>query len=295
MMKMSKISAIVVVYKPPLDAVENIKKILSMLESVIVVINEATSEFIERLKETNAVIINNNSNVGLSTALNIGIKYALLTKKSENIILFDQDSCPDDDMVNNLMRSREILETKSTKLCIVGPDTIDIKRTNFQGEGEGRGFGYDKKVASLITSGVLLSAKIVSIVGLMNEEYFIDCIDHDYSFRASSKGILIYKIADAKLTHNLGDFNFNFIKISKPMHINTIRHYYIIRNSILLVKKPYSPLKWKIIEAFKILRRVVAYPILSKNKMESATYVIQGLIDGIKGVTGVKKFRTGSK
>jgi rhamnosyltransferase len=294
-MKVSKISGIIVIYRPPLNAIENIKKILSILESVIVVINEATSEFIELLKETNAAIINNDSNVGLSSALNIGIKYAFLTNKSENVILFDQDSCPDDDMINKLMRSKEILETKNMKLCIVGPEIVDIKRTSLQERKESRGFGYDKKVVSLITSGVVLSAEVVIIVGLMNEEYFIDCIDHDYSFRALSKGILIYKISDAKLIHNLGDFNFNFIKISKPMHTNTLRHYYIIRNSILLVKKPYSPLKWKIVETFKIFRRVIAYPILSKNKMESATYVLQGLIDGIRGVTGVKKFKTGIK
>ena len=70
-------------------------------------------------------------------------------------------------------------------------------------------------------------------------------MDAEWCMRASSMGYNTYVTSETQLTHQLG----NGAKVKVLQH-SPIREYYIIRNSIALVKLPYVPMGFK-------LRRII--------------------------------------
>jgi rhamnosyltransferase len=279
------VASIIVVYKPSDDVINNLVKISEQSDVVIVVVNEADKEFFRQTEKLPIMWVKNDKNMGLSIALNQGLVLAFSDPQISNVILFDQDSQPTVQMIHTLRTQKKILEASYKCHVIVGPLIYDIKDLMDTWVSVKTPF---RKVSTLITSGMMISRQVYDLVGGMNEEYFIDCIDHDYSFRALSKKIMNCQVMSTSLIHNMGDKRFRFFGKNKPLHDSNIRHYYIIRNTILLLKKPYVPSMWRISEFFKLIRRCFAYPLLASRKIITAKFILIGIKDGIFNLKGEK-------
>ena len=97
------IFSIIVLYKTNLDA---FKKILWAHQdnfSNIILVNNSPEISLDSLKTSQVTIINNPDNIGLSSALNVGI---LEAKKqgAKMAALFDQDTLLPDDFVQNMLK-----------------------------------------------------------------------------------------------------------------------------------------------------------------------------------------------
>lgn len=274
----SRTAAILVLFNPHDQVEQTIKSIANSVALVIVVVNAASDELISRIKFIdNVEVIVNSFNIGLALALNVGMKIAFEQQQFEYVILFDQDSKPSTNLVGELQV--EFIESKKLKIACVAPQLVDLKAT---GSCYGvNNLQYDITFPrSAPTSGSLISREAYFEVGPMMGDLFIDGIDHEWCFRAYRKGFVV-KVSDRVIMkHNMGDVGINFFGQYKPIHRSSFRHYFIIRNSIYLSSLSTIPLRWRLFELFKTIRRIFVYAIVSSNRPESIKLMVKAIHDG---------------
>ena len=81
----------------------------------------------------------------------------------------------------------------------------------------------------------------------MREDLFIDHVDLEWGVRARKAGWRLVAVPGAKLTHSLGDDVVRLPGRDQPVHVHSpIRNYYILRNTIALVRTSLLPGKWRV-------------------------------------------------
>jgi rhamnosyltransferase len=266
-------TTIIVLYKPEVEVVETIKNFASKKNVVIVVVNEASIEIIKALNGLlNVVILTNKQNVGLAIALNQGLKKAF-EMNAEYTLFLDQDSKPYFGMELDLIN--EIHGCINSMIC---PTLIDIKQKKQKIINESK---CPSEVIGMATSGTFLKTETALKIGFLKDELFIDGIDHEWCFRAHSLGVRLLQSNRVCMLHNMGDRGINFFGKHKPIHDNPIRHYYIVRNFFYLLYLDYVPIRWKLVELLKTVRRIPVYVLTSKDKNLTTKFIIKGIADGI--------------
>jgi rhamnosyltransferase len=304
LLQQSKICAVIVCYYPEMAELE---KLLTTLEeqqtdAIIVDNSEGETTLINwlKVKFPKVDIVMPPENVGLGKAHNMGIQYAL-AHHYDYVLQLDQDSLPQPGMVNTLLKAYLQLQAAGIKVAAVGPNWLDTASGKptycFQYQGlrtvktacACHRDACHQRCDYLITSGSLIALKNFNLIGLLDETLFIDAIDIEWGLRAKSKGYACYRICSATMPHTLGDevktvFNHNFY-YHKPF-----RHYYIFRNNLLLCRRSYISLGWKLNTFYKLLIRAVIYPIVFKPHGQHLKAVLQGSRDGFLGKIGRVKF-----
>lgn len=269
---MDNLFIVLVTYNPSKKHLQNIFKLSRLFDNLIVIDNTHERE-IDLPEVLNFDFLPQGKNIGLSKALNIGIKTALEHKKCDYILLMDQDSVIS---LDNIMEMLTIL--KDSKYDVIGPNyTKNINLIKNQGSDN---IGV-MEVSTIITSGSLTSREVFNEVGLMDETLFIDYIDYEWCLRAKYKG---YKIGIAKhlsMYHELGSRQITFFGIKKPIHNNAMRQYYIVRNNLILVARSYVPFHLRVKHAFKLIYRLIGYPLFSNSKLKTIRAIFFGIKDFI--------------
>ena len=275
----SSIACIFVLYHPEPSSLNKLDRFAEFGYPVIVVINAIAHHALEILQSKRHLhVINNPNNIGLASALNQGIKYAFDRLNTQFVVLFDQDSEPLSELPMQLVS--EFMAHGSDLACI-GPMLTDVKIQGAQYLAQNKA-----SVQTIPTSGTLISQAAFAKVGRMMDALFIDGIDHEWCFRAAHIGLRIAVSNKVLMSHNMGDDGLNWLGQYKPVYRNPIRHFYIIRNSIYLVKLPYIPLSWRLIESLKIIRRIVMYLWASNDRSRSLRLIFKAVLDGFSSHLG---------
>ena len=271
--------AVIILYHPAPEVLKTIQSLSQQVDKVVVVVNAASDEILLSIQAiNNVVVIKNSSNVGLATALNSGIEFSFGELQSEFVVLFDQDSQPPVGFVNELVS--EFVGTKNLNLACIGPKLVDVKGGNAEYGKNNVQFDIQSP-RSIPTSGTLIAREAFIKVGPMMDALFIDGIDHEWCFRAYSRGFVV-KVSDkVEMQHNMGDVGVNFFGQYKPIHRSPFRHYFIVRNAIYLSSLSYIPLKWRIVELIKTVRRICVYSVVSVNRLQSIKLIAKAIHDGI--------------
>lgn len=275
---MKKTACIIVLFNPAIDNLQAQLESLSKQIGHVVAVNNGMSEnSLETLLELHAChYIKNPQNLGVATAQNIGIKWAL-ENGYEHVLLMDDDSVPQSNMVETLLQAEKKLLHLGIKVAAVGPNFFDLRKTETADKSEEEW----TKTSMLISSGMLLRKEVINDVGLMNDWLFIDCVDDDWCFRALAKGYKIFRVNNAMMQHRLGEVKKLFFdKLAFHYH-RPFRYYYRFRNYIYLLKQSYVafPLKLGCIRAMtKLLIKIIFLP--HKTAYWQNTW--RGIIAGVK-------------
>lgn len=221
-------------------------------------------------------------NLGLARALNDIIE-VFRASTSQYLFLFDQDSRISEDYIDRMINEYQSISLDDHSIVCLAPMLIDVKHRSISATNAvlGSSQSINTSYPTAATSGCLFTQKSFSTVGVMDENFFIDGIDHDWCLRAWISQCSIYFSAKTMLSHNMGDSVIKFGTSLKPIHSNSVRHYYIVRNSIYMILWKSFPFGWNLLEAFKTIRRVVGYPLLSRKKLLSLRMVALGILHGI--------------
>lgn len=284
---MKKIYSILVAYNPDLaelnQAIERLKK---QTEMVIVCNN---SDYDVKFEDEYVKVFNFGKNLGIAKAQSIGMKWAF-ENEADFILQMDQDSIPNDDLVEKLLECYTILEDKGYKVGLVGSQDFDkdtneesIAMINKEENIEGTKYAI---VPDILSSGSLIPKAIYDLIGGMDDDLFIDIVDFEYCWRIREKGFLIVKNKDALLAHKLGDgqkkiFGSISVNIGSPF-----RHYYQFRNILMMVSRNYVPFKWKVSQLVKLLMKLIFYPLGLKDGRVRFRYMILGIKDFVVGKRG---------
>ncbi|NKF50098.1 glycosyltransferase family 2 protein [Shewanella sp. WXL01] len=281
------IGAIIVVYNPDLALTERLlTRVYSQTEHVVIVDNSPKAHDFSKVIE-HYEYMHFPANLGIAAAHNHGLRY-LLSIGCEYGLLLDQDSQITTDFVFRL--SSLMMASKSLKqdIAAIGPSiscsfTHKTERSLIQREV----FEYEELVGvtQIIASGMLIDLGFLDQIGFKDEKLFIDGVDHEWCWRARDMGLQIAKAKKIEMVHRLGDSRSKFIGVTYKVG-SPIRLYYQFRNILLLSRRSYVPLYWKVRCLGLIPVRFFLNSTMQQNRLDRIRYMFYGLVDGLKGISG---------
>lgn len=287
------IIAVVVAYHPQLTLLAHLLDALKQqVDHVLIVDNGSTlsvGDFISEMDAPHLHYLALGENKGVATAHNIGTKWAR-DRQAEFVLLLDQDSLPALDMVRQLKAAHCELVSRGIKVAAVGPRYLDERNPEHSLFSRSQGMRLIREkclhTASviptdfLISSGSLIHVDALNQIGDMNEAFFIDQVDLEWCLRARTKGYSTYGVCMAVMAHSLGTRPLNLLG-KKLVHHNPLRHYYIFRNAVWLIKRKHIPLAWRLRLVRVLLARLIFYPIFVGPRFHYLKMMILGIHHGL--------------
>ncbi len=294
-----RICAVIVTYFPDVPQLHAlVDNLRSQVNQVLVVDNSGEEHPCPEFQSCVCVeVICNSTNRGVATAHNQGIQWAK-ERFFTHVLLMDQDSLPETDMVAGLLSVEKKLLALGKRVAAVGPTVLDAKtriaepllavqggRVLPQQCSETTGYC---EVAYLISSGCLIRQQILSETGLMDEGLFIDLVDVEWGLRCRKKGFVQYVSCGVQQFHSIGvkkDIAPGYYTITRH---SPLRMYYQYRNFLLIARRyRCSPFGWFFYHLLRrLLPRILLFPLLFSPRLQYIIMICRGVRDGIAGVDG---------
>lgn len=225
-------------------------------------------------------------NLGIAEAQNRALR--TLMDDAENsfthFVLLDQDSRPTKDFPQRMAEEYEAAAAGVHKIAAIGP-TIINKLT-----GETYSSAFHKppvgtehfvRQREIIASGMCIGRRALEAVGLNDASLFIDMVDHEWCWRAASKGYAVGATPQVELAHAVGRppirIGRHTILTAAPM-----RYYYLCRNYLLLVRRPYVPTQWKLAMGVKRAAAFFIIPFTQRDGLSALRQMFRGVFHGLK-------------
>lgn len=234
-------------------------------------------------------------NIGVAGALNAGFERAYAAG-ADAVIGFDQDSAPPAGLVQRLRHAwnTAVQQQPGRRLAAIGPATQDKDRGhllhtfmpyNWRRQRFRPRPGHCQEVDHLISSGCLIPRAAWQDIGPTHDGLFIDWVDVEWCGRARRAGYQLLIDGDAVLPHRIGDTSLSVA--GRHFHVHSpFRHYFVLRNAILLLRDARFPLGWRTHHLLYALRVIVANLVFAPERRKRLGYVVRALWDGCAGRTG---------
>jgi rhamnosyltransferase len=119
----------------------------------------------------------------------------------------------------------------------------------------------------------------------MLEDLFIDYVDIEWALRAKHNGFQSFGVANAFMSHSLGDAPIFFLGKPYPAR-SPLRHYYMFRNGVWLYRQSYLPLNWKIVDAWSLTLKFFFYCLFASPRITHLRMMLRGVVHGLTGRMG---------
>jgi len=232
--KKLRIIAVVPIYFPSVNLVENIKSYFDYVDLIFIINNSV--EVLPELKNiffsSNKIILHNPSfNLGLSKSYNFALNFAL-NNNFDYLLIMDQDS----KFISNFIWEDLIYLHENKNIALISAAS-SLDRSDYLNDYDNS--YYERKI--IMSSGSFLSIEAARVIGYFDELFFIDEIDHDYSLRCYHKNFINISSYLIHLNHMVGEeqivkFPFSLIKKQIILH-KPFRYYHIFRNSRIMISR----------------------------------------------------------
>lgn len=295
---MLSVCAVLVTHHPDFAVLaELLDRLLPQVGYVVLVDNASQASGLRELCAAHPAIelLALPENQGLAAALNAGIVRARALKQVAYVLLMDQDSVPDPDMVRTLEAELEHLG-KDKKVAAVGPRFRDAREPAdapfiricfpFNRKFRCGGNGEAVRCDFLISSGCLIPLAVLDDVGGMDDALFIDNVDLDWCFRAAAAGYSLYGVCAAHLQHSLGDARRRIPGLPRGIVVHPPRRlFYMMRNRVLLYGRAYTPTRWIAQDLPRLVIKLLIFSLLVSPRRANLRCMLAGLRAGMKGQT----------
>ena len=290
---MKSFGLIFVLYQPTGDFLGNLLKASAACANVVAVDNSPVEDrhLHENLRRQGIEVIVNRNENGLAGAYNKGAE-VLLDRKCDLIFLLDQDSTIEAGFFGEMIQASDALGTDT---FLIGPKIYEIARNKFMpvippGTRFPKPLPVSEQMVGMfptmcvISSGSAISAAAYRMLGPFRDDYFIECVDLEYSLRANSRNIPVYMNAAVTLRQTNG-------RIEQRGRWFTTNHapsrrYYIARNSVHCLRqyRALSGLHW--LSGLIVIREAICVLLLDAGKLRKLTAIACGYLDGVFGRLG---------
>ncbi|QEP43589.1 glycosyltransferase family 2 protein [Ectothiorhodospiraceae bacterium BW-2] len=289
----AKVVAIVVLYYPKRQELEPLLQQLQQQCAQIVIANNTPEPFIteEWLPEPCVPVkcFNFGENIGIAKAQSIGMAWAFDNAAADFVLLMDQDSSIQTDMVQRLLHSYGWLTERSIKVGVIGPQPVDRD----SGKELSLRLSRRKRIGNsalfllreIISSGMLIPKATYQNSPAMRDEFFIDFVDFEYCWRLQDAGFSVVKDTSVLLEHKIGQGRTRMLGLFIFDLSEPIRHYYQFRNLIYLCFKD-GRFNYTILFLIKLLIRQLFIIIGAAESGARWTFMKRGIKDAMKGSLG---------
>jgi rhamnosyltransferase len=286
------VGAVVVLYNPESDVLENLRVLAMQVELLVIVDNGSGETFRMALEPlfspmsgSRVELIRHSENLGIATGFNTGLR-RLIELGCEFVFTFDQDSGIPPGFARGMVNSMLEAEQQFGPVGVFLPGWHDAK----PGVASLAPLANDLlEVHAGISSGSLYRTGVFLKIGFFADEYFIDGVDTEFCLRCRSQRFKVIQNTAWAVSHNLGQqLEINLLGVRFPIYVHGVfRKYYIARNRILNYKKyAFREQKWFWNDfwiASRELFHVLAY---EDTKQERFKNTFLGFRDGMINKTG---------
>jgi rhamnosyltransferase len=283
----SFVCAIVVTFHPDALVMQGLAAVRPQVEKLIVVDNGSTREELLPLREASSLLgfelIENGNNLGIATALNIGVRRGEALG-AEWFLLLDQDGRVTDGYVAAMLRGFAA-SASGERLAILVPRYVDSRYGNTLTSPPADG----AQLEVAVTSGSLTPLRVFRKAGYFADELFIDQVDSEYSLRVRALGYAIEECTDAVLLHSPGTPTYHRVLGSKPFQVanyGPVRRYYQARNLVWLVRRYGGTFRPFVRSQVTIHAKDFVKICFEENRWEKWRFFLWGLADGLRGRMG---------
>lgn len=235
------------------------------------------------------------ANIGVAGALKLGFDQAY-AQGADAVIGFDQDSAPPPKLVHHLSNTLDNWQRQNPAdtIAAIGPATRDIDNGhllhtfapyNWSRNRIQPRVGKPLVVDHLITSGCLITRDAWQDIGPTDEKLFIDWVDVEWCGRARLSGYRLIMDTDAILPHRIGQNSAHFL--GRKFHVHSpFRHYFVMRNAILVWHNKSFPIGWRTHHVLYAIRVILANLIVAPDRISRLRHAVRGLLHGFAGHTG---------
>jgi rhamnosyltransferase len=270
----SDLAVIYLAYKPDIDDLRYVRQ-LSSTVNVVVISNSGGHDFGSDVAATHVF----GENVGVGAGYNAGLELAKAAG-FRNVLFHDQDSRIDIEQLKAGCRLLHDLNRKFSESAVVSLNPVDIET------GESR----KPRVTFPTAEGSLLRYRDVQFSGLLapisvfentpfSDYLFVDNVDSEWCWRTAST-VRILRDPAITIGHRLGSGTQTKLGFGYSLP-NPSRHFYQVRNLVVLTKYAHVPLKWKVSTTCKYTLRAVALPFVDRRFLSCWRHSIRGVRSGL--------------
>lgn len=289
--------AVVVLFHPSEAQVSNLVRLSQLTKDIVAVDNSPVLDkrLHQRVRNAGIEVLANFNRGGVAGAYNRGLE-RLIEKMCQILFIFDQDSAVPDDY---FIRMSDACMTLGSPRFLVGPKIFDINVNRYLPAHVVSRFGVKPipitdqehglvSCSSIITSGSAMSAETYRALGPFREDYFIDHVDTEYSFRAMCEGVPVYINTSVVLKHEVGKRVVHKILFLKLIQWNTnpVRQYYSARNCVHVSRRYGLQFPLLILVNVITLQQILSIALYEKEKRKKVAAMIVGILDGLRGRYG---------
>ncbi|MDQ0800631.1 glycosyltransferase [Arthrobacter sp. SLBN-112] len=286
---------LVTAFNPPEGLVLNCQALLRECTGVVVVDDGSDitdNSTFEALSALGCSVVRFESNRGIASALNAGVRHAQsLYQRLDFILTMDQDSLVEPGFVHALVEAANDAQSVGLKVGMVAPANVSGLPKRARTLSSGVTLGDEP-----VQSGLLIPIESLLAIGPFNERLFIDGVDSDFYLRAHEAGRVCVIAKDASLNHSLGQMvpaslgPFAITWQGRPMMVRTAtswRYYYIVRNRIFLFRQYRATQPWWAVRGVLMdLRHLLLVTVLAKGRRKRLAAAVLGARDGLRGRMG---------
>jgi rhamnosyltransferase len=281
-----RICAVIVTYHPDPGLIDRVPRVAKQVSQTLIVDNGSPACCVEQLrkmaKQYDVHLILNPRNEGIAQALNTAARWAM-----ENgylwLLTLDQDTAVSPDMIETF-EGVLCRDSCPQRLAVIGSNYVHKENKRLFWDRFGSDGALSAEMTTVLTSGSLISLAVFREIGGFRDDFFVDCVDHEYCLRARAHGFRVIVTSKPVMEHGIGrltEHRLLWRKVGTSNHA-PIRHYFMTRNTLILTaeymdKEPRWVL-WHLFGWAKSVARVCLFENQRIGKMKS---IWRGCVDGI--------------
>jgi rhamnosyltransferase len=292
-LKNGKLCAIMVTYNPDAALERNIRAMLPQVDKLIIVDNGSALPIrahIETIASSCAVqVIWNKENLGLATALNIGIRSAFVSDDFAWIATFDQDSRVAAGFRDAMLQAYLACPYRQS-VGIIGPHHVELTENSTAGLSHHEEHDRFREITAVMQSGTFLSTEALRSCGLFDDSFFIDYVDFELCLRIRKNGLRIIEAPNATIVHRLGNPSRHnrFGRTFTVCNHSALRRYYAARNRFrIYFRYLLSDFAWICHDIWLWSKELIKLVLFEEDRAKKLAYIARGGWDALRGRGGM--------
>ena len=272
------------------------------LEEIIVVDNASSDGTRAMVTERypQVTLLRMPENLGIGAGLAAGLTYAALEKRHDWVWTFDQDSVPDKDALEALLKGTESLGNNDGEVGIAAAMPVHMQ-TGICYPPLLWHDGYVQPSAEqlqqpiwfadlVVSSGCMVRRDVVENIGLPRTDLFMYFVDFEYCLRARSHGYKIAVVTGSRFAHEMGTAR--EVRLLGYSRLWPDRapwsEYYVSRNMTYAAWWLYPSTRTKRFVVRHLARHAGGVLLFGSNKLACLRKMAQGFWDGRRASLGIR-------
>lgn len=228
-----RIAGVMSTHRPDATLPINAAAAASQVDHLFLVDDTGAPSRALELAAPHITVLSNDTNVGLATSLNRGVR-AAIEWGATHVLTLDDDTGLPRGYTSKLARAMVEARASGLPVLTAGPRSVGGSSA-YRHE---HSFGRQTCSLYVMQSGLMFDVEAFRRFGLFRDEFFIDAVEHDYLARLHRHGFHTMLVDDLDLPHVVGEphtVRLGFRTVTTSNH-SAFRFYYMTRNMLTFVR-----------------------------------------------------------